>query len=132
MFPYQKKLWEKYQNIHKYIKILKGREETSQKKYFVYNFCCAQDPCSSYIQKRLSEDVILSRIKVVSISENPPVTYIYLTDYTCFINKISEFAYFLNGMDRFDLNKIEHFIMKQDSSVVKTIKKGFEERPPNP
>ena len=26
-------------------------------------------------------------------------------------------------MDRFDLNKIEHFIMKQDSSVVKTIKK---------
>lgn len=46
-----------------------------------------------------------------------------MTDYTCFINKISEFAYFLNGMDRFDLNKIEHFIMKQDSSVVKTIKK---------
>ena len=26
-------------------------------------------------------------------------------------------------MDQFDLNKIEHFIMKQDSSVVKTIKK---------
>lgn len=46
-----------------------------------------------------------------------------MTDYTYFINKISEFAYFLNGMDRFDLNKIEHFIMKQDSSVVKTIKK---------
>ncbi len=38
-------------------------------------------------------------------------------------NYISEFAYFLNGMDQFDLNKIEYFVMKEDSSVVKTIKK---------
>lgn len=38
-------------------------------------------------------------------------------------NYISEFAYFLKGMGRFDLNKIEYFIMEQDSSIVKTIKK---------
>lgn len=38
-------------------------------------------------------------------------------------NYISEFACFLNGMDRFDVNKIEHFILEEDRSVVRMIKK---------